>query len=55
MSNQFTLCDSCVQRHCKLKPVSIKGSVGQGWMCGKYRKHQTGFKMEEVYYEKRRQ
>jgi hypothetical protein len=50
---QWELCETCSQRHCNKQPTIYKGtSVGitelDKYVCRKYRKHQEGFKIEEV-------
>jgi hypothetical protein len=49
---KWGLCNSCIQRHCNRSPKLVKGKVFDRYACRKYRKHQEGFKLEEVYYEK---
>jgi hypothetical protein len=50
---QWALCESCIQRHCNRRPKH--NPVKHDFVCIKYRKHQEGFKMEEVYHEKPKQ
>jgi hypothetical protein len=50
---QWALCESCIQRHCNRRPKY--NPVKHDFVCIKYRKHQEGFKMEEVYHEKPKQ
>jgi hypothetical protein len=55
MSNQWRICESCVQRHCNKQPVQVTLTVGKTYRCPKYRKHQTGWKLKEVMHRKERQ
>lgn len=53
--HQFKICERCVQRHCRIHPKMEQTSLGPKWTCKKFRKHATGFKLEEVFYEKEQQ
>ena len=54
MNNQWEICKTCNVRHCRVKPVKAKGVLGGTWVCNKYRKHNTGWKLSEIAHEPRR-